>query len=186
MQDTEGDLLMRAAAGERGAFDAFVGATSPAVWRMVSRLTADTETAEEALQETYVAAWRGLEAFSGSSGARAWLYGIARRQSARTWRRRAGEPTFAEPLDAQLGLAAGWGTDPEICASRAEDRQVLFASLASLNEADRTVIARCDLEGATAVELAAELDLTPNAVRVRLHRARLRLMAALRDGGLDD
>ncbi|MCO4746656.1 MAG: sigma-70 family RNA polymerase sigma factor [Proteobacteria bacterium] len=182
MQDSEGDLLMRAAAGERDAFDVFVGTTSPSVWRLVRRLTADAETAEEVLQETYVAAWRGLAGFRQTSSARSWLLGIARKQAARTWRRRAGQPTFAEPLDAELGLAAGWGSDPELAASRAEDRQRLLAALSTLPEADQEVITRCDLEGSTAVEFGAENGLSPNASRVRLHRARLRLMAALRGG----
>lgn len=174
---------MSSSPSERRAFDALVTETSPAVWRLLRRLTADDATAEEALQETYVAAWRGLS--TAKDPGLSWLYGIARRQAARTWRRRAGEPTFAEPLDEELGACAGWGSDPELAASRAEDRGFLFAALAQLGEDDRTILSRCDLEGNRPAEIADELGLTANAARVRLHRARLKLMTALRTGGFD-
>lgn len=176
--EAENHLLSRARAGDGQAFDDLVVATAPAVWSLVRRLTADDATAEDALQETFVAAWHGVDGFRGDGTARAWLYGLARRQAARTWRRRAGEPLTTEPL-AELALQAGWGADPESIVARAEDRRALLAGIARLSAADQQVLSRCDLEGATPTEVAAELELTAGALRVRLHRARLRLMAAL-------
>lgn len=174
----ETELLERAQRGDPHAFDAFVAATAPAVWTVVRKLTADEASAEDALQETYVAAWRSLDGFRGEGTARAWLYGLARRHAARTWRRRAGEPRATESLE-QLAAMAGWGADPESVASRAEDRATLLAALATLSPADQDAIVRCDLEGLAPSEAAAELQISAGALRVRLHRARLRLMAAL-------
>ena len=131
------------------------------------------------MQETFLAAWAHASSYSGDRPARAWLFGVARRQAARTWRRRAGEPKYTESLE-ELGLQAGWGSDPEVAASRSEDRVVLLRALATLSEADQQVITRCDLEGLSAADLAGELQLEPGTIRVRRHRARLRLMSALR------
>jgi RNA polymerase sigma-70 factor (ECF subfamily) len=64
-------------------------------------------------------------------------------------------------------------------ASRAEDRATLLAALATLSEADQDVLVRCDIEGSSPTEAAAELSISAGTLRVRLHRARLRLMGAL-------
>lgn len=178
--DAETQLLREAASGDRVAFEAMLRSSAPAVWTVVRKLTADDATAEDALQETYVAAWRAAHTFRGEGTARSWLYGLARRQAARTWRRRAGEPTHTTPL-AELALAAGWGDDPEALAARAEDRQLLLAALGTLRPGDQDIITRCDLEGLAPTELAAELGIRPGTVRVRLHRARLELLAALKE-----
>ncbi|MEZ4317615.1 MAG: sigma-70 family RNA polymerase sigma factor [Myxococcota bacterium] len=188
--DAETGLLVRARGGDPHAFDALVSATAPAVWTVVRRLTADDATAEDVLQETFMAAWRGIDGYRGEGSARSWLYGLARRHAARTWRRRVGEPRHTESLDVlgstadDPGWPAGFGGDPEVIASRAEDRATLLRAVATLSESDQEVIVRCDLEGRTPAEVAEELGTNAGALRVRLHRARLRLMDALLPGGV--
>jgi RNA polymerase sigma-70 factor (ECF subfamily) len=181
----EAGWLAAAGQGDREAFELLMNATSPVLWRTIRRLTVSSESAEEVFQETCLAAWRGAPSWTGSGSARAWWFSIARHQAARSWRRRKGEPLQPESLD-ELGQLAGWGSDPEEAASAAEDRNTLLTALSTLSETDREVIARCDLEGLSAPEAGELLHLTANATRVRLHRARLRLMAALRhEGGTD-
>ncbi len=198
MSEAERDLLRAVGRGEPGAFDALVHATAPQVWGLARRLTADDAIAEDVLQEVYLGVWRGAAAYTGEGSARGWLYALTRRQAARSWRRRAGQPAFNDAFDEQLahedapsdpaplGQLAGWGTNPELAASRAEDRQQLLEAIATLAPPDQRVLTLCDLEGQSPSEAAAALDLTPGAARVRLHRARLRLMAALRHGSDHD
>ena len=181
----ERSWLLAAGAGDRDAFDALVTHTAPVVWRVVRRLAVDDAAAEDALQETFLAAWRGASAYRGDTSARGWLFGVARRQAARTWRRRAGEPLCPEDLKG-LAVTAGWGSNPEHLASRAEDRAELLAALGSLSETDREVLGRCDLEGESSEVVGESLGIAPGTVRVRLHRARLRLMTALRAGGVHE
>lgn len=181
------ELIARAGAGDRLAFEALAERHADRVYRFVRRLVASEAAAEDALQETFVAAWRGAAAYRGEGSVRGWLLGLARRQAARTWRRRAGEPLVAESIDAplvELGLEAGWGADPEAVAAAAEDRDRVRAALARLSDEDRAILVLRDLEQLSGPETAQSLDLSLAAMKSRLHRARLRLMAELRaDGG---
>jgi RNA polymerase sigma-70 factor (ECF subfamily) len=175
-------LLQRAAAGDGDAFDAFVARHEAAVLRFVRTLTRDASAAEEALQETFVAAWRSAGTFRGDASPRSWLFTIARHAVHRQFRRPAGAPSPADatPLD-ELGLAAGWSaSDPEAQVIARERREIVARALEALDGEDRRVLVLRDLEGLSGEEAAAALGLTVAALKSRLHRARLRLAAQLR------
>ncbi len=184
--DPDAALVRRLARGDRAALAVLVERHRDGLWRLLRALTPDAASAEDAMQETFLAAWRGAAGWRGEGSARAWLYGMARRQAARTWRRRAGEPADPVPLHA-LGEAAGWGDarSPEELAAAVQDRDRLWAALRSLSPADREVIVLRDLDGLTGPEAAEALGLPLATLKTRLHRARLRLMAALRGGDHD-
>jgi RNA polymerase sigma-70 factor (ECF subfamily) len=178
-------LIERVAAGDRAALEALVRRHQAAVHRLARSLTSSEQAAEDVLQETFVTVLRRAETYRGEGSVRSWLLTVARRAAARHRRVRAGEPKAAEivPLDA-LGLAAGWGDDsPEMAAAAAEERGALRQALERLAEDDRSIIVLRDLEGLSGAEAADVLGLTPGAAKVRLHRARLKLMASLEKGG---
>ena len=176
-------LIAAIARGDRAAFDALVEAHRDAVWRLVRAHAREPARVEEALQETFLAVWRGAAGYRGDGAVRGWILGLARRQVARAHRLRAGEPRDVEPLDA-LGCAAGWGApDPEAAARAAEVVAHVHAALDRLSAEDREILVLRDLEQLAAAEVCALLDLSLPAQKSRLHRARLRLLAALRDGG---
>jgi len=172
------ELIHATARGDRAAFSALVGRHRAAVWRLARAMTASEQSAEDVLQETFLAVYRGASGFRSESSPRAWILGTARFKAARTWRRRAGEPAAAEPLD-ELGCAAGWG-DPELATAALEDRDRLHAALWRLSAGDREVLVLRDLEQLTAPEVAQATGLSEGAVKSRLHRARLRLLKQLR------
>lgn len=185
----EGDreLIRRAAAGDREAFERIVERHQAAVHRYIRSIVHQAAAAEDALQETFLAAWRAAGTFRGEGGARPWLLAIARHASARQFRRRAGEPADTTPLE-DLGREAGWGgeADPEAQALRRERLEILSAALAALAPDDREVIVLRDLEGLTGEEAASVLGLELPALKSRLHRARLRFAARLRREGARD
>jgi len=182
---TDHDLISATASGDRRAFAVLVARHRAAVWRLVRAGTPGEQAAEDALQETFLAAFRGASAYRGEAPVRVWLFALARRQAARTWRRRAGEPDSPVPLHV-LGGLAGWGSDnPEARAAAREARQHLQAALRQLSAADQEVITLRDLEQLTTPQAATVMGVSPAAVKSRLHRARLRLLAQLRDGGSD-
>jgi len=184
-------LVRAAAAGDRSAMDAIVLAHQAAVLRLARGLARTEAAAEDVLQETFLAAFRHLGEYRGDGPLRGWLLAIAHRTAVRQGRRRAGEPKETEPLEA-LGEAAGHGAapmwhpaDPEDRAAQAERREALAAALDTLSPDDRTVLVLRDLEGLGGPEVARILAIGVPAMKTRLHRARLRLLAALRKGGLD-
>lgn len=179
MDDRE--LLQRARAGDRAAGDSFVSRHLDAVLRYARAVTHDAVSAEDVVQEVFLAALRG-EAPLVDASARSWLLVTARHASFRLHRRRVGEPSRFEPLET-LGAAAGWGADPEQISAAHEDRDRLDAALARLSVEDREILVLRDLEGLDGEATARELDLSVPAMKSRLHRARLHLMAALSEGG---
>jgi RNA polymerase sigma-70 factor (ECF subfamily) len=179
----DAELLERAAAGDREAFSAFVRAHQDSVFRFLRARTESLADCEDALQETFLAAFRGCGSYRGEASPRAWLLGIARNVSARLYRKRAGEPDESVSLE-ELGLRAGWGApDPspdflEIL----ERRRFLERALDRLPASEKEVIVLRDLEGFSGDETASLLDLSLPAMKSRLHRGRLRLAALLREG----
>jgi RNA polymerase sigma-70 factor (ECF subfamily) len=179
-------LIARVASGDRAAFSALVERHWAPMYRFASHSARDAAAAEDALQETFAAVWRSAGTFRGEAGARGWLYAIARRALGREVAARKDAP---EPLEAigELGEAAGWGdaaAGPCVLAAL-EDRDHVRKALAALAEPDREVIVLCDVEELTNDEAAAALDVGVAALKSRLHRARLRLLAELRKEGDD-
>ncbi|MEW5849260.1 MAG: RNA polymerase sigma factor [Myxococcota bacterium] len=178
-------LLEQAHAGNRDAFTALVARYQAPVFRYLRTLTRTPQEAEDALQQTFLAVWRSLLPDSGAGkrgegSVRAWLFTIARHAAYRQGRRHAGEPDTLESLES-LGERAGWGEpeDPERVAMLLEDRERLHAALARLSDDDREVILLRDVEGLSGEDAARVLDLPLANLKTRLHRARLRLRAAL-------
>lgn len=180
----DADTLARAAAGDRGAFEDFVREHEGAVLRYIRTRTGDPEVVEDALQETFIAAWRGAGTFRGDGSARGWLLTIARNAVRRQYRQPAGAPASFEPLDA-VAVRAGWGRDPdEEWTERIAARQTLERGFAALSPEDREVLVLRDLEGFGNEEVAGMLGLSLAAVKSRVHRARLRFMERVR--GIDE
>ena len=172
-------LLRAAAAGDCDAFETFVGRHQASVYRLARAMTADADEAEDVLQETFLAAWKSAGSFRGSGSARAWILTIARNAVRRSRRRRAGEPAHFEPVD-ELGLRAGWGGEEPLLDTLAR-RDLLRRALDSLSPEDREVLVLRELEGLGGEEVAGMLGLSLAAMKSRLHRARLRLVAALKE-----
>lgn len=154
------------------------------VHRYILSLGEGPDDAEDALQETFLAAWRGAANFRGTDSARGWLYAIARNTVRRQHRRRVGEPASFEALET-LGAEAGWGTSVDFGAAL-EAQDELEWALGELNEEEREVIRLRDVHGLSGEETAEALGLSVAGMKSRLHRGRLRLMGIIRSGGGGD
>lgn len=179
---SDADLLGASAAGDADAFVTLVQRHQASLHRYLRTRTTDAAAAEDALQEAFVAAWNHAGSFRGAGSARSWLFTIARRATARRLRLRSGEPATHEPLH-ELGAAAGWGSDddPEALAALVERRDLLLSALERLSATDREVVVLSDLEGFSAAEVADHMEIGVRAAKSRLHRARLRLTAIIRE-----
>ena len=183
------DLIARAAAGDRDAFASVVDRHAPAVLRLARAMTHDDAAAEDIAQEAFLSAFRAAATYRrGVASVRTWLFAIARNQAKRARRTREQPAPYVDdgPL-MTLGLEAGWGQElPEQALGRAEETERLANALASLGPEDREILVLRDLESLGGDTVAELLGLTLPAMKSRLHRARLRLLAALRasEGGV--
>lgn len=170
------ELMIRVAARDTSALHEIVSRYRGRVYHIALAITGDSAAAEDALQETFLAVHRNAASFGGAAF-RAWLFTITRHEAARTQRRRIPIPMADETLEA-LGEAAGWGVDEQLDAHTMKSR--LAYALGRLSGEDREVLVLRDLEERSGDETAAALGLTLQAMKSRLHRARLRLAAELR------
>lgn len=179
---TDRTLIERSASGDTDAFEALVRRHQASVHRFLLTVAEEEAEAQDALQECFVAAWRSAGTFSGNGSARGWLFTIARNAVNRAHRRRAGEPSSFEPLEA-LGARAGWGTpfNPDAELDRLAAREQVQRAMKALTSEEREVLTLRDLEGFSGGEVAEMLSITVPAMKSRLHRARLKLVAEIEE-----
>jgi RNA polymerase sigma-70 factor (ECF subfamily) len=157
----------------------------PEVWRFARRRCASGHDADDTVAETFAVAWR-RRADVPVDDARLWLLGVARRVLAnqhRSVRRRAGLRRRVEAIEGTGGT--GPPLDPaDVAAGRVD--ATLWRSLAALSADDRDLLIMRAWDQLPVTEMAVLLGCTPNAVSVRLHKARGRLAEALRSHGHHD
>lgn len=137
-----------------------------AVFAYFLRVVGNRQDAEELAQETFVRACGAAVRFRGDSKVSTWLFGIARRVLLEA--ARAGLFERRPELADRAAPPAG---DPD-------ERLDLERALASLGVGDREALVMIDVLGFEPIEVAAMVGVTPEAFRVRLHRARARLREA--------
>lgn len=180
----EDALLAGLRRGEPDACTCLVKRFAPLVYAQAVRLLEDADEAEGVLQLAFIKACERLDSFEGRSGLGTWLYRIATNEALMQLRRRAphvaldavAETLQPSDMPQQLGP---WSVDPAAAALDGELRARLDAALATLPETLRVVFVLRELEGLSTEETANALGIGVSAVKVRLHRARLRLRELL-------
>jgi len=189
------DLVDRARAGDGEAFRRLTGPHRRELQVHCYRMLGSVQDAEDALQETMLAAWRGLDGFEGRSSLRTWLYQVATSRclnALRAARRRPAtvEPGLDLPEPTRLGevmwlqpypddLLAGLADrdpGPEARYERREAISLAFVTaLQLLPPRQRAVLILRDVLGFRASETAAMLETTEEGVTSALKRARATL-----------
>jgi len=181
-QKTEAELLEAVRSGSREALEALLVRHEARLYRFARRLCRHREDAEDVLQESLLAAARGLGGFRGASSIGTWLYAIARSFCIKKRRRSVFAPVEVS-LETQAAFAARGLTDPARRPDQALEASRLEAALeraiAALDRPYREVLLLRDVEGLSAAEVAEVTGLSVPAVKTRLHRARGRLREAL-------
>ncbi len=180
--------------GDEEAFRALVRGMHGALVRVAAAFVGSPTTAEEVVQETWLAVVAQLDGFEGRSSLRTWIGSIlANRARTRAARDRRTVPFSslsaddAAPVEPERFAASGlwtapprpWDRAPEELAVRKEAREVIERALSSLPDSQRTVVVLRDVEGWTGEEVCNVLGLSETNQRVLLHRGRMRLRAAL-------
>jgi RNA polymerase sigma factor (sigma-70 family) len=155
----------------RRRFEEVYAANCGPILVYVLRRTDNPDDAADVIAETFLTAWRRLDAVPPGDQARLWLYGVARRVLANHHRGERRRIAANDRLRAQL---AARYQPPECTGELAE----IAAAFRSLPEPDRELLALVGWEGLDHGQVAAVLGCSRNAVRIRLHRARRRFAEA--------
>jgi len=190
--DADAPLLARLRAGEQDAFVALVERHHATMTRLARSLLSNRAVAEEVVQDTWLAALRGLDGFAGRSSFRTWLLSILvnRARSAGVRERRSVPVGDAGPVvdRARFDASGAWMAPPEHWVEDSDERLLaqglagdIRAALQELPERQREVVMLRDVDGLSAHEVCAVLELSDANQRVLLHRGRSRLRQALED-----
>jgi RNA polymerase sigma-70 factor (ECF subfamily) len=167
-------LLAAAQAGDPHALERLLVQHRHGVYRYGLTVCRTTEDAEDAVQETLWAATRAIRAFRGSATSlAAWLFTIVRRECFRLLER--GRTAPKETLDVDGSDAIDLAISPEDELAMRERGALLASALGALEPLHREVILLRDVQGESAPEVAAKLGISIDAVKSRLHRARVSL-----------
>jgi RNA polymerase sigma-70 factor, ECF subfamily len=204
----QAELLDRLRAGDRAAFAELVEGWSSMLLRVALLYVSTRASAEEVVQDTWLAVIRQLDTFEGRSSLRTWVFRILenRARSRGTHDARSVPWSSAFPAGdgsddgptvdparfrgaedrwprhwTPAGAPVRWEPPPEDAAVAAETRGELRAALAELPERQRTVVELRDVHGLTSDEVCERLGLSPGNQRILLHRGRARLRARLED-----
>jgi len=181
--DRTDEIVAAAVAGEESAFAALSERHRRELHVHCYRMLASFDEAEDAVQETFLRAWRGRESFDGSSLFRAWLYRIAtnvcldllRRSSRRvTTMRSFAEVPWLQPYpDRLLDEVAPSGDQPDAVVVERETIELAFlAAMQVLPPRQRAAFVVRDLLGWPASETASLLETSVAAANSALQRAR--------------
>jgi RNA polymerase sigma-70 factor (ECF subfamily) len=169
-------LIGRTAAGDAASFARLVRRHQAAVYRFARATVPEGIEAEEILLETFRIARRSARRHRDEPSALPWLLAISRQAIARRCPGRTADLANLR----QLARAAGWG-EPARLADTLPASQAVESALAALTPEDRAILTLCDREYFTVDEAARVTGDSEAAARARLHRARLRLTARLRE-----
>ena len=182
-------LAALARTGDGPAFAAIMTRYNQRLYRVARGIVRDEAEAVDVLQEAYVRAFAALPGFRGDAGLGTWLTRIVLNEALGRMRRR--RPTVeleavdraVETGDSRVIMFPGAspGPDPEQAAARSQVRRLLEEAIDDLPEAFRMVFMMRDIDELSIEETAATLDILPETVKTRLHRARRLLRKNLDD-----
>jgi RNA polymerase sigma-70 factor (ECF subfamily) len=190
------------AARDEATFARLVDHWASAMFRVARSHVSTDASAEEVVQDTWLAVLRGLDRFEGRSSLRTWVFSILVNKAktrgvkeGRTLPFSSVAPEDAGPTvdpsrfqgDGEPhpggwrpdGAPRAWVPSPEDAAVAAEVRVLLAQAIDALPERQRVVITLRDVQGLTSAEVSEVLEISPENQRVLLHRARAKVRAAL-------
>jgi RNA polymerase sigma-70 factor (ECF subfamily) len=165
---TDEEIVERVLAGETALFELLMRRYNQRLYRITRAIVRDEAEAEDVTQDAFVRAFEHLDQFAGRARFSTWLTRIAVHEASARLRRGGRQTDLEESMPTLASAAAG----PEQRASDRELGRAIEDALDALPEAYGAVFMLRDVEGLSTAETAACLDINPETVKTRLHRAR--------------
>lgn len=183
-RETEIELARQLLAGEPDAFDRFVGHFRSKIFQYSWLMCGHREDAEEVAQETLLRVFENFDQLREPERVRGWVFRIAKNACLMKRRKSVFAPKEELSLDELMRVGrqegdhirleiADWSSLPEDQLLRSELRKVLERAIGELPEIYRAVMLLRDVEELSTEEAAQVLEISTDAVKTRLHRARL-------------
>jgi RNA polymerase sigma-70 factor (ECF subfamily) len=171
-------LVKRAQGGDTAAFDELVRRYTSIVYRVLYKILRHEEDTQDALQDTFVSAYRALPRFRQDARFSTWIYRIATNAALMKARARKNNlvsldhPT--EDPDAQSAWdLPDWSATPDEEIMTGETRRIMEDAIQALPPEQRAAFVLHDIQDLSSAETAQAMGITVSAVNSRLHRARV-------------
>lgn len=176
-RQSDHELVLRAQAGDRRAFDLLVLKYQQKVSNLISRYMRDSSEVMDVAQEAFIKAYRALPGFRGESAFYTWLYRIAvntvKNHLVAQGRRPPGDDVEAEVAEQMdMGGRLRESATPERLLLSDEMARTIQSALDDLPDDLRTAIVLREFEGMSYEEIATAMDCPIGTVRSRIFRAR--------------
>lgn len=175
----DAELVRRVVAGDVAVFEILMRRHNPRVYRTIRAILRDETEVEDSMQQTYLLAYTHLSSFAGASSFATWITRIAVNEALGRRRKNARVVSLhdSDPEDPTMTSRRS----PEDEAEHQEAVRILERAIDRLPQGHRLVVMLRDVEQLSTAEAASVLGITEEAVRIRLHRARLALREAWAD-----
>lgn len=174
------EVVARVRTGDVALFEILMRRHNQRLYRVVRSLIRNEAEVEDVMQEAYLHAYTSLDGFAGFSSFATWLTRIGLNEAlGRLRKRRRLEPV--EDLPDQTENLMEPAPTPEDVASSRETARLVERAIDRLPSIHRTVLMLRDIQQLSTEETASILQVSEDAVKVRLHRARLALRETLAD-----
>ncbi len=183
----EAKLVAALQDGDAAAFEQLVRDNTGRMLSVARRYLRNEDDAQDAVQEAFLSAFKAIDRFEGEAQLSTWLHRIVVNSCLMRLRSRRRKPE--ESIEDQLpgflenGHLAeptpGWRARADDLLESSEQRRLVRERIEQLPEGHRTVLLLRDIEGYDTQRTAIELEISPGAVKTRLHRARLALREQL-------
>lgn len=180
----ERELIARLQKRDEAAFEELIRQYEKKVYSLCFRMCGNSEDAEEAAQDAFLALWRGIDRFRQESSLSTWIYRLATNACIDTLRRRKKQSGSVSLDDEELFVdAVDTSPQPQETVEHRETQKLLQEGLSALPEEYRKVLILREIEGLSYTEIAESASIELGTVKSRISRGRSLLRNFLSGNG---
>lgn len=180
----ERELIARLQKRDEAAFEELIRQYEKKVYTLCFRMCGNSEDAEEAAQDAFLALWRGIDRFRQESSLSTWIYRLATNACIDTLRRRKKQSGSVSLDDEELFVdAVDTSPQPQETVEHRETQKLLQEGLSALPEEYRKLLILREIEGLSYTEIAESASIELGTVKSRISRGRSLLRNFLSGNG---